>query len=98
MELWSNYDEYYGHQRRYTLATLAELAGPYRLAESGHFFHALYLAGLVAKAVGGGKRSLDVASPRALAAHRAVGWLFDREEALLARRLPGSSLYGLFAK
>ena len=46
MEIWSNYDEYNGHFRRYTLETIARVADGTSLAlrDSGYFFHALYAA------------------------------------------------------
>jgi hypothetical protein len=105
MELWSRWDEYYGHCLRYTLAGVAELAGgPWRLVASGHFFHGLYLAARVTSALGL-ERGLDASAPRgavAAVAHRALGWLFDREEALVDalvdRPVRGTSICALFAK
>ena len=43
-ELWSNYDEFYGHQRRYDLTSAAALCmdGGLEVIEAGYFFHALY--------------------------------------------------------
>jgi len=33
-----------------------------------------------------------------LPVHNALGWIFDKEEALVGSRLPGSSVFGLFAR
>jgi hypothetical protein len=97
MELWSNYDEYYGHELRYTRETLAALAGDrLRLECSGYFFHALYLAARAQKLVSK-TRSLDITPPRRRTVHGALGWIFDREEALVDPRLPGTSLWASFS-
>jgi SAM-dependent methyltransferase len=96
MELWSNYDEFYGHERRYTRDALRELDGPWRLVSSGYFFHALYVAARAAQLVSK-TRSLDVHAPARRALHDAVGWLLDREEALAPSRLVGSSLWAVFS-
>jgi hypothetical protein len=44
-ELWSNWDEYYGHQRRYTQESLAQVMheSGFKVVHIGHFFHSLYL-------------------------------------------------------
>ena len=43
-EVWSNYDEHYGHQQRYTLEQLRVLATRmgWRLRSARYFFHSLY--------------------------------------------------------
>ena len=43
MEVWSAWDEYFGHYRRYTRASLDELVNhsPYTLERSAYFFHSL---------------------------------------------------------
>ena len=78
-ELWSNYDEFYGHRRRYTTRALAELASEsLELVESGYFFHSLYVAGRLAAL--GKRRSIDVPPPTFPRLHRFAGWLMDVED------------------
>jgi len=45
-EVWSTYDDYYGHYARYTLESLPQLGVPssFRLLDCGYFFHGLYWA------------------------------------------------------
>jgi 2-polyprenyl-3-methyl-5-hydroxy-6-metoxy-1,4-benzoquinol methylase len=44
-ELWSNYDEYFGHHQRYDLDMLRDLAtsSNLRIAKAAYFFHGLYV-------------------------------------------------------
>ena len=44
-EIWSNYDEYYGHHRRYSIAIMKGLAADlsWNLRYASYFFHLIYL-------------------------------------------------------
>ena len=99
MELWSSYDEYYRHFRRFTLESLAELLLPteLRAVTSGYFFHALYVAARIA-ALGSRKRDHRFSTPRPVFAHTALGWGLALEEAIVPARVPGSSLYALLQR
>jgi SAM-dependent methyltransferase len=100
MEIWSAYDEHYGHHRRYTRAAAVQLAAAagLRAVASGYFFHALYAAARVALLAGRSKtRRRRMSAPKLERAHQALGRLFDIEEAVLPAALPGSSLYALLA-
>jgi SAM-dependent methyltransferase len=98
MEIWSTYDEYYGHYRRYALEDLPALVARTDLgvAESGYFFHALYAAARVLS-LATKKRSHVVSAPRLRFAHALLGRAFVLEASLLPSRAPGSSLYALLA-
>jgi SAM-dependent methyltransferase len=94
-ELWSNYDDFYGHHRRYVPATLAAhlaAAAPARVA-TGYFFHLLYplLRGIKAT---GRVRQISHRKPRWKGFHGALGHLFDLEQRVLPGSWPGSSLWG----
>lgn len=99
MEIWSNYDEYYGHLRRYSLETLAALARASGASaiESGYFFHALY-AGARLVRLFTKERSTHVEAPRAGFAHKVLGTLLDWEERIVPRELPGSSVYAVLER
>lgn len=103
-EIWSNYDEYNGHFRRYTLDATAELAsgGGWRVAEAAYFFHALYFAArFYNRLVGSDRRQTQMAAPRHTLPHKLLGALFDLESRLSRRALPGlwgSSLYALLSR
>jgi len=94
-ELWSNYDEFYGHQRRYTAQILEQ-----QLTDAGlrprhtrHFFHALYPAARLLLS-SGRSRAVKISAPppwqRPL--HRLLGWGFQLESRLLPGSWPGTSL------
>jgi SAM-dependent methyltransferase len=98
-ELWSNYDEHYGHFQRHRLEDLPGLlAGlPVRRLETSYFFHGLYLPLRILTWMGR-KRSPEFRPPgRGLAGalHRAIGGVFSLEDRLVPRRLPGTSLIAL---
>lgn len=99
MELWSNYDEYYGHFRRYTLEAVAELASktPFRLTRSGYFFHLLYTAARAVKAAGKARR-VDIVTPKHRLPHAIMARLFDLEEAIIPSGMPGSSVYAVLER
>lgn len=98
-ELWSNYDDYYGHYRRYTLDSLAELRVPesFRLVASGYFFHTLYWAARALRILSA-KRSVTVRAPTFPLIHDCIGRVFDWEERLADPASAGLSLYALYAR
>jgi SAM-dependent methyltransferase len=94
-ELWSNYDVFYGHHRRYDRARLSHLfeqVGAH-VVESRYLFHTLYIA-LRGLGLLGRERevSLKPPPPRARALHRVVARLFSLENKLVPGALPGTSL------
>lgn len=99
MEIWSPWDERYGHFRRYTLeAFQAEVdASPWQLIESRYWFRALYAAARVYQRLGG-QRSESIASPRWRVLHRAVAAALIGESRCLPRRVPGSSLFAVLSR
>jgi SAM-dependent methyltransferase len=89
-ELWSAWDEHYGHCRRYEPASLADdlQRGGSEPLFIGYFFHSLYAVMYLLR----GRRSDTVAAPRWLLPHRLMSLAFRAEYALLPSRLPGTSL------
>jgi cyclopropane fatty-acyl-phospholipid synthase-like methyltransferase len=93
-EAWSNYDEYYGHYRRYDrdgLAATLTGAGlqPWR---NRYFFRALYVAARLINLTGR-KREVVLTRPRMLPLQRLIATLFTIEDkALGALPLAGMSL------
>lgn len=94
-ELWTNFDEYYGHYRRYTLGELKnELQScGFKVKESKYFFHSLYfmirLSNMINK-----KRELKFSPPRGVAKviHKLFGYFLFMEGVLLPGRFLGSSI------
>ena len=99
MEIWSNYDEYFGHFVRYTRSTLREMvtSAGYDLVDSAYAFHGLYLVARVAKLLSG-KRSTKLTAPSLPMAHAVLGKLLEVEHRLLPKRLKGSSIFALLKR
>lgn len=93
-ELWSNYDEHFGHYRRYDRPSLSDLMvrNGYEVDEIGYFFHTLYAAMLVVSKLGF-KRQVKNTRPRPLWLHRFVSYWHFVENIILPRWLIGGSLY-----
>ena len=93
-ELWSNFDEFNGHFRRYSRQDAAELipAGV-ELLHAGYFFHSLWLPARLLTMLGR-DRSTSFCAPCKFRAplHGLLASLFDLEQRLLPCWLPGSSL------
>ena len=92
-ELWSNYDDHFGHFRRYSLRSVhAELRGAnYNSVDARYFFHALYPVMFGIK-VWQGKRSTTTRAPNRPKLHRFMADFFDLEARLLPKSLPGTSI------
>jgi hypothetical protein len=94
-EVWSNYDEYYGHHRRYDRPALARTLSEAGLAAGTlrYFFRPLYAAALLL-ALARRKRAVLMKSPRRLGAHRALAAVLYGIERMLqpVPALPGLSL------
>ena len=94
MEIWSNYDEYFGHFRRYTRSALREVAqaADLQVEGSSYAFHGLYAAaravGLISK-----KRATKLAAPGAPPVHSVLGALFAAEDRVLPTWMKGSSIF-----
>jgi hypothetical protein len=93
-ELWSDWDDHYGHFRRYDPSGLElDLEGA-GLAPLGlrYFFHALYAPMLLAR---GRRRSTTIAAPKARGVHELLGRAFVLEGRLLPPWVPGTSLVAI---
>jgi SAM-dependent methyltransferase len=101
MELWSNYDEFYGHFLRYDKRSLLRLAGEAGLKplELKYIFNALYpVIWFLSRFAG--KRSLQQKPPSDLTAplHALLGDCFSMEERLpFMGYVPGTSVIGAFS-
>jgi 2-polyprenyl-3-methyl-5-hydroxy-6-metoxy-1,4-benzoquinol methylase len=96
-ELWTNYDDYFGHFRRYDLPMLAAQgrAAGLKLAHARYFFHLLCLPVLACKLLRI-RRRVELKPPRSGLFHRLLAWCFTREVTVLPGILPGTSLLGVF--
>ena len=102
-EMWSNYDEYWGHHLRFDRPQLAAelLAGGYRVIESSYCFHWLYLAAMLLKLLRI-KRKVEAAAPArnrlVLSAHWLLGWLTRLESKFIPGFVAGSSIICVAAR
>ncbi|MGI9292803.1 MAG: class I SAM-dependent methyltransferase [Pseudomonadales bacterium] len=93
-KLWSNYDEFYGHHRRYSLEMLEQLAESLNceMLQGAYFFHAPYLPARLL-AMLGKKRQTRITAPRAwqVRLHRMMAIIFKIEYAILPKTIKGTS-------
>ncbi len=91
-EVWSNYDEYYGHYRRYDLAGLRAtiMAIGFTPIELGYLFRFLYPPALLLRSLGM-QRPVSLAAPRLPFLHRIIALAMQAEYRLSPRWIPGTS-------
>lgn len=99
-ELWTNFDDYYGHFRRYDISMMkkeAEDSG-YELVFCRYFFHSLYpvirINNVVQK-----KREVNFNPPKgklSILINRVIAGLFYLEDKLYPGSFRGSSLMGIY--
>lgn len=98
-ELWSNYDEHYGHYRRYSLHDLENLAGELRadVVDKRYFFHSVYPLALLGAKLGR-KREVNIAVPKGMAAwiHKAVASVLVADSMLVPGAVHGTSAYACY--
>jgi SAM-dependent methyltransferase len=100
-EIWTNFDEYYGHCRRYSLRQLDDEMMSVGLEKvwAGYFFHSLYFAILFSKAFTN-HRKVCFDPPRNCANimfHRFLAEALIWEFFLTPKCLPGSSIIAVYA-
>ena len=96
-EIWSNYDVYFGHFRRYDIPSFkgwGESAG-LAVIEMNYFFHALYWPAWVLTKLGR-SRSTQVQVPRHPRVHRFLAKAFTLEAQIIPGQWRGTSLLGRF--
>lgn len=95
-ELWSNYDIFTGHHRRYTMDSLEELAANlnWTIKIAGYFLRISYLPMRLMAALGVDRNTRINAPSKAMRPlHRLVALLCQLEQAIIPRRIRGSSAY-----
>ncbi len=95
-ELWSNYDDHYGHLRRYDRPTLAAAVerGGFSIARQSYFFHELYAPMLLAAKLAGG-RNPQWRAPANARLHGFLAALSGLCHAVVPGSWPGTSLIAL---
>jgi hypothetical protein len=95
-ELWSNWDEFYGHYRRYTRPELnrALTLSGFIPAKIGYFFHALYIPMWLLSQLNV-TRAVSIEKPSSPLLHRLLGAFCAYESRWLPSSLVGTSLLGV---
>ena len=99
-ELWSNYDDFYGHHRRYSMKMIEELSKTlsWNIVYKSYFFHALYTAiwGTVVLRI---KRSIKIDAPGKSIRlfHKIFSFIQILEYRLLPKNIPGTSIIACFS-
>ena len=100
-ELWSKYDEFYGHHRRYTAEMIQDLAIQLgvELAWRGYFFHALYIPMRILSGIRCRTSVRQTRAPHGILkwVHKLLSHGFVCEHGLLPGNVPGTSIIAVFA-
>ena len=96
-ELWTSFDDHFGHFRRYDRPMVREHFRQAGLAadHAAYFFHGIYPAIAINNALRGRKRNIRFTTPAqgaATAVNRGLGTLFALESRLLPGAIVGSSI------
>lgn len=98
-ELWSNYDVFYGHHRRYSIASLEKLAKDlgWTTERAGYFFRMPYLPGRILSLLGVDRGTTIKAPSKAMRpVHGLVSAVCQLEQSVLPRGIPGTSAYAVY--
>lgn len=97
-EIWTNFDVFTGHHRRYTLETLEQLLGglDWKIARMSYFFRISYLPMRLMAALGMDRETFIRAPGRWM---RPLHWLVAQacrlEQAVVSHRVRGSSAFAV---
>lgn len=100
-ELWTNFDDYYGHFRRYSLSELETQLTKTGLKKifSGYFFHFLYL-GIFLSKISKKQRKVVFKPPYNYLKklkHLLLAEIFNWEFLLFPKSVPGSSIIAVYS-
>jgi len=100
-ELWSNYDEFYGHFRRYDLSMTSAIASTHDFKQltNNYFFTSLYFAGLMSVKLTK-RRNVGIKAPDGWMkkAHRLMAAFLYAEYLILPGSIPGSSIIAVYSR
>lgn len=96
-ELWTEFDDYYGHYRRYTLPDFKEFADANKLTlvRCRYLFQMQYPVALFLYRFVKRKRSFTIKAPKQYWLHKIVAFLFRAESRFSPRWIAGTSVIGL---
>jgi SAM-dependent methyltransferase len=98
-EIWSNYDVFYGHYRRYSTKMLWDLGIGlgWEHKKSGYFFHLLYIPARFLSLIGA-DRQTEIRAPGRMWRwfHRVISVVNRLDNALLPAQMRGTSAFSVF--
>jgi hypothetical protein len=98
-ELWSNYDVFYGHYRRYTTQMLTEMGYDlgWDLKKSGYFFHLLYVPMRILSWLGVERTLVHRAPGQKMRwLHKLIAYVNRLESSALPQAWMGTSAFAVF--
>ena len=98
-ELWSNYDIFYGHHRRYSLGMLEKLSTDlnWTTKTKGYFFRIPYFPGRLLSLLGIDRGTkIDPPGKAMRLIHRLMSSVCQLEQGILPRRVRGTSAYAIY--
>lgn len=98
-ELWTNYDEYNGHFKRYSLADIGALASnPLLVKKAAYFYHSLYIAFWIFIRLSR-TRSTSIKAPAGAGRlfHKLLSLILQADYHLFPGWFPGTSIIALFS-
>jgi len=100
-ELWSNYDDFYGHYRRYTIAMLKDLSVALRVSRTwaSYFFRLAYPVGWIVANLAK-ERATKLSAPQSQMskwANRFFAYVMVCDYWFLPRQVPGMSVIACFS-
>jgi hypothetical protein len=99
-ELWSNYDSYHGHYRRYSLEDLDDIASTlkWQVDSSRYFFHCVYLPAWILTKLNVDRKT-DIRAPTGVQRifHKIIFYIMIIEDKISPRRLKGTSAIACFS-
>lgn len=96
-ELWTNFDEFNGHYRRYTMDNLKALTTERMIVQTAYYFNHMLYPVFLLLAKWSGNRETIIHAPRGFQIffHRLLSWLLQLEFKVLPRTWKGTSLIAL---
>jgi hypothetical protein len=99
-ELWSNYDSYHGHYRRYSLEDLDDIANTlkWQVDSSRYFFHCVYIPAWILTKLNVARKT-DIRAPTGIQRifHKMICYIMIIEDKISPRRLKGTSAIAYFS-
>jgi SAM-dependent methyltransferase len=99
-ELWSNYDSYHGHYRRYSLEDLDDIANTlkWQVDSSRYFFHCVYIPAWILTKLNVARKT-DIRAPTGIQRifHKIICYIMIIEDKVSLRRLKGTSAIAYFS-